>query len=312
MRTIAAIVLSVLFTLSNYYSASAQVMNKTIVNFGSKASISYTGPCDIVSSVEAWYGLRACGSANAIAHTAAINIVRASDSTATDIHVLSNGNLDTATAATFCTATTCTIKTWYNQFTGPGVPNFTQSTVANQATLTFNCIGTLPCATATGSASYSLTTGASGTTQPYTLSAVSERTSNFTTLQVASISPLNGSTGTSIYFNSTANQALFGAPTFGSTFTATAADSNLHAFQAVANSTSSVLNVDGVETTGNAGSTAADNSFFLFTTANSHPLGNGLLVETGMWAVGFTSTQRTNVCKNEQAFWGKTNFPANC
>ena len=71
-------------------------------------SPSYTGPGDVVSGATAWYGLRAYNAAYATGSNKAINIRRASDNTTTNIVILSNGNLDIATANTFAgTDATC-------------------------------------------------------------------------------------------------------------------------------------------------------------------------------------------------------------
>ena len=61
----------------------------------------YQGPGDIVSGATAFYGLRSYNAAYATSSNNAINIRRASDNSTSDIVILSNGNLDTATAASF-------------------------------------------------------------------------------------------------------------------------------------------------------------------------------------------------------------------
>jgi hypothetical protein len=62
---------------------------------------SYTGPGDVVSGATAWYGLRAYNAAYATGSNNALNVRRASDNTTQNIVILSNGNLDIATANTF-------------------------------------------------------------------------------------------------------------------------------------------------------------------------------------------------------------------
>ena len=61
----------------------------------------YQGPLDVVSGATAWYGLRGASAAYSTGSNNAINIRRASDNSTSNIVILSNGNLDTATAATF-------------------------------------------------------------------------------------------------------------------------------------------------------------------------------------------------------------------
>ena len=68
----------------------------------------YTGPGDIVASATAWYGLRGYNAAYATGSNKSINVRRASDNTTQDILILSNGNLDIASANTFAgTDATC-------------------------------------------------------------------------------------------------------------------------------------------------------------------------------------------------------------
>lgn len=61
----------------------------------------YRGPGDVVSGAAVWYGLRGYNNAYATGSNKAINVRRASDSTAQDILILGNGMLDIATANTF-------------------------------------------------------------------------------------------------------------------------------------------------------------------------------------------------------------------
>jgi hypothetical protein len=62
---------------------------------------SYQGPGNIVSGATAFYGLRAYNAAYATGSNNAINVRRASDNSTSNIVILSNGNLDVATAASF-------------------------------------------------------------------------------------------------------------------------------------------------------------------------------------------------------------------
>jgi hypothetical protein len=59
-----------------------------------------------------------------------IQVERASDNTTQDIGYDSNGDLDTAAIATFCSGTTCGVRVWYDQ-SGNG-NDATQTTFANQ------------------------------------------------------------------------------------------------------------------------------------------------------------------------------------
>lgn len=60
---------------------------------GSKASVTYTGPGDVVSGATAWYGLRAYNAAYATAKSKAVNLRRASDNATCDFDVATTGAL---------------------------------------------------------------------------------------------------------------------------------------------------------------------------------------------------------------------------
>jgi hypothetical protein len=59
-----------------------------------------------------------------------IEVERASDSTTQDIGYDANGDLDTTALATFCSGTTCTVRTWYDQSSNGN--DAVQTTQANQ------------------------------------------------------------------------------------------------------------------------------------------------------------------------------------
>jgi hypothetical protein len=76
-----------------------------------RAPSSYTGPGDL-KTFAFWGGFRAYSAATA--GTKAVQLQR-SDSTVTDINTLADGSFDTASAATFCTATTCKVRILYDK-----------------------------------------------------------------------------------------------------------------------------------------------------------------------------------------------------
>ena len=103
----AALALMLFTTLVANGVAHAQPVGGFFVG-GAPAS-TYTGPGDIVPNAAMWWGLRAYNKAFAVASSAAINVERASDSTTEDIHVLSSGALDIASAMAFAgTDAVCT------------------------------------------------------------------------------------------------------------------------------------------------------------------------------------------------------------
>jgi hypothetical protein len=69
---------------------------------------------------------------------AAIQVERSSDNTTQDIGFDSNGDLDESALTTFCTGTTCRVRTWYDQATAGGTGSgndAVQTTHANQPTI---------------------------------------------------------------------------------------------------------------------------------------------------------------------------------
>jgi hypothetical protein len=137
----------------------------------------YAGPGDLVAGASGWFGLRAYSAAVAAGGTQkAINIRRTSDSASMEILILPSGDLDVATATTFCNATTCFVTKAYDQ-SGNG-KDATQPTQAAQPQLVFNGLGVRPTLVASGT--QWLGTAVPSVSQPLTLSSVSARTGNFT------------------------------------------------------------------------------------------------------------------------------------
>ncbi len=69
---------------------------------------------------------------------AALQVERSSDNTTQDIGFDSNGDLDESALTTFCTGTTCRVRTWYDQATAGGTGSgndAVQTTHANQPTI---------------------------------------------------------------------------------------------------------------------------------------------------------------------------------
>lgn len=89
--------------------AFAASYQHSVLQVAISSGATFTGPGDIVSGATAWYGLR--GYSGAVAATGtqkAINVRRQSDNTTSDILILTNGDLDVATAASFAgTDATC-------------------------------------------------------------------------------------------------------------------------------------------------------------------------------------------------------------
>lgn len=258
------------------------------------AAAAYTGPGDLVSGATAWYGLRAYSAAVAATGTQkAINIRRASDQATTDILILPNGNLDVATATTFCNATSGFITAWYDQ-SGNG-NHAVQATPASQPQLVFSSIGGKPAVVFAGA---QLLSGGSFTAfaAPVSMSAVVARTAAFTVGAV-----LTAGTGTVLevlFANANQISIYNGAQLF-----VAATDSIAHAMQFLFNGASSVISVDGAETSGNAGTTNLAAAPIYIGARSTLMNLTGPIGEAGMWPVGFTAPNRAAMRANQKTYW---------
>lgn len=216
------------------------------------SSATYAGPGDVISGATAFWSCRAYNLASV--GTKAYRIVRASDSTQTDINSLASGKCDTITPTTFCIATTCKVVTYYDQSgalacAGSTACDLTQGTDANRPPWTASILNSWPCATNLASTIGLVLTTANNLalSQPYTLGGIAERTANFTTAQRILVS--NGAT-VNLGWRGVVNQV----GTQAGTIVATAADSAFHAvLLASSNGGTSSLVVDGAATTGTLG-----------------------------------------------------------
>lgn len=179
----------------------------------------------------------------------AIRIRRASDNLETDINFLGCTGFtgcpwDAAAATAHCAATSCFGVTWYDQ-SGAVRSLGPQVTAANQPALVFNCNGALPCLQYTltnqslASAAFTPTTGV------MSKSVVANRTAgtNFVTFFRS-----GGATGNRVNGNSVATQWIVNGAS--GSIVPTASNAAWHAAQIVINGASSVVSIDGTETTG--------------------------------------------------------------
>jgi hypothetical protein len=263
----------------------------------------YTGPGDIVSGAIAWWGLRAYNAAYATGSNPAIDVCDHSTGlTCSTINILSNGNLDVATAAAApACSVQCDITKWYDQ-TG-NANHVTQTLSLNRTVfLTFSCLGALPCGTSNVTGASYISAGSVVAASPITMSSVSNRTTNVTSFQA--VIDFNDNNSFLGFVNSANTARLAGS---AGQIAPTAADNAWHAMNGVLNGASSVLNVDGTETSGSL-TTPSENSPACFlgssgSQCSSNPLA-GKIAEGGIWATAFSGTQRTNLCHNQFTYWG--------
>jgi hypothetical protein len=260
------------------------------------SAASYVGPGDIVAA-GAWWGLRAYSAAKA--GTAAVRIIRASDSTQQDFNTLANGSLDTASIATFLTATTGKIVTLYDQ-TGGGY-DLTQGTDASRPAYTANAIGSLPCLTTSGGATSLEAATTLSWAQPYTFLVVVSPTDAPNNTFVMCADP-NAFSGFVMQYGSGGSWII----SAGTNLTGGAAtQGSFQVVQAVANSTSSSVKVDGGSlTTGNAGTQSTTYHVDLGDQAANTGNCNGRYLEAGIWHSAVSSANQTSLNSNIHTYWG--------
>lgn len=270
----------------------------------------YTGPGDIVTTnLYLWYGLRAFSSATR--GNKAVNVCDASDVHCVDaLTDATTGALIIPSSNPNCGSSGCTIKIWYDHTgalrcgaAGGTACDATQATIGNRATLITNCIGSLPCASFTGSSTQSYSVAVSNfstpISQPCTFSTVIERTAAFTTTGAW----WGDSNTSSIAFLNSANTIqIF----YGSAPTISVSDSAFHAMQLVINGASSDGYIDG---SGNsispgAASCVTANNVDLFGKDGFGNLLTGKVTEFGMWSATFSAGSKSTMNSNQHAYWG--------
>jgi hypothetical protein len=232
----------------------------------------------------------------------ALRLRRASDNLETDIAYLGCTGFtgcpwDSAAATAHCAATTCFLTAWYDQ--SGNARDIVQATVANQPQLIFSCNGSLPCVRQTGSATIGLATVAAITPgAAVSMSAVARRTSG--TLQCVFIKE-NGGSGNRIVATSGV-AAQWGLQAGASSIVGVAAEGGFHAANGVMDGTAaSVVDIDGVETTGTLAVVAT------VVAAGMFAVGTGTCeVQEAMWwdPYKLTAGERAGLIVNQRGYWG--------
>lgn len=251
----------------------------------------YIGPGDIVGSALGWWGLRAYSAAKA--GTAAIRLIRASDSAQQDFNTLTNGDLDVASITSFLTSTTGKVVTLYDQ-TGGGL-DLTQGTDAARPALALSFVGAHPAVHfIAANSTFLLTAGTITRSEPFTASIVLNPTSgDFLLSNSGSVFHSHISTNT---------MRINGNNDF------TVTGGSWHRLQAIHNGTSTSLYLDGSNSSlVDSGGGGFSSNNVVFGNAILVAFAEGYLLETGLWPVAFTtgaSQQAANVDANEQTYWG--------
>jgi len=227
----------------------------------------------------------------------AIRIRRASDNAEADINFLGyvpglGSPWDEAAANAHCAATTCFIRTWYDQ--SGLVRHLNQTTAANQPALIFNCQGTLPCARLIAPQAI---TGASVTpaTGLVSISVVANRrTGTANCLFIEQNGFANRITGQ----NTVANSWILAGSTAASVVLA---DTAWHAVQGVINGASSAINADGVDATVSVTGTVTAGQ----PTISAVGASTCDVAEAAVWDnYGLTLAERAVLSSNQRGFWG--------
>jgi hypothetical protein len=267
---------------------------------GHRVRSAYQGPGDAVAGADEVWSLRCASAAKATGTTKVVNIRRTSGG-ATDVVCLASGAFDSASATTFCAATTCFVTTWYGQINGV---NMTQATAANQPQLLLSGCGiALPCVDF-NSATWTLSGTALGTlTQPVTVSYVAKRASSPGTINTV----FSTGSGTPLqvgFYNVSGNVFLYA----GILPTAAASEGNWHAVQNVLATPSSFLNVDGVGGSSNltdpGNATTYDTSLALGTSTAAANKLFGQASEIILYRSALSAANQNALCHNQFAFWG--------
>jgi len=225
---------------------------------------------------------------------AAVRLRRASDNAESDIGFSGNGDFDTASATAFCNATSCFVKTWYDQ--SGNARHATQATAANQPALVFNCIATLPCARAT-SPQVLVTANLTWASVITSMSVVANRSVG-TTQQCE----WTKRSGTNSVTANTAN-TWYVSDLTTNTIVLAATDAAWHAAVGLVNGAGSLIRVDGAESA-TAGITGTSTVRELALAAAAVGA-TCLQTEAILWdGYALTATERANLTANQRAYWG--------
>ncbi len=273
----------------------------TLTGVGSvgAGAAAYVGPGDVVSSATAWWGLRAYSAATA--GGAAANVCNPGDAACADLSTsATTGALVITTIGGHdCTANDCTIKKLYDQTVGGhcmGSCDLIQNTEANRPKLVTSCLNSKPCMTSTGTLNVSAA-AALAVNQPFTVTSVYIETTHTTFGEV-----FGSVGGGSFELMAWVGADIISMYDGAATMQAAATTNVWHSITGLANTASSLINVDGVETTGVMNGAAFSTVPALFTGSFGNLIGK--ITEAGIWSSGFSGGNRTAMNSNMTAYWG--------
>lgn len=269
-----------------------------------KTGTSYTGPGDLTASALWWGGLRAYNAAYATGSNPAIDIVDQAGANALTVNILATGYLDIASINTWVVAhsvTTIRVTKIYDQ--SGGAQHATQFTLGNMPQLVLNPTGMTASRAAlffASSRSDQIVSSGVGFTsgQPFTISAVANRTTTQTSVRGGIVSLNSG--GVRFGYEANAN-TFFQYAGGGLNDVGTSANNTWYGLQAVFNGASSLVNVNGANTaTNNPGTTGPSSSAVAWGNTSSGDFLDGYIAELGVWS----GSVSTSMGSNQQSAWG--------
>lgn len=262
----------------------------------------YTGPGDL-QTVPIYLGLRALNAAQASAGVPAFLLCTAADALCTVIHVTSTGGLNAADITTSTCATTCTIKTWYNQGALGASADTDGATVSTSRCVfspTGSAGGVKPAAICPANATFYQTTGSIVQAQPLTLLATAQAKT------ATSQNPIirSGCGAINLNYDGT-NQISYSAG--GTVAFKGTIDTNWHGVGAAfSNSSSDAYAIDA--TSGTAGAASGSNGLSgLLTPLGDNacsPYGNVNFEEGMIVYSGLSQADITAINANSKSYWG--------
>lgn len=260
----------------------------------------FTGLGDVVT-LDHYYGMRAYASASIGLN--AVELRESGGNTLQTFATISGGGLDLTAIATFKGANNLFVRTLFDQVSGGGSTiNFIQTTNANQPPFLLSALNGLPGITADRTVPHFMTNAGSGSSvaasQPISLSSVIRREADG---QFDVWWANNDAGNMRTAFGAAANGGYFDVNNTGPSFTV--ADGAEHAVNFLWNGASSVVRVNGTDTTGTVGASgiAGGNLQGLFRQNNGgFPL-SGRLFEFGY---GASAINRTTAETNQRAYYG--------
>lgn len=306
------LVLAVLLLGAALAGARAQFF--TTMGGASGAPASYTGPGDVVSGAKAFWGLRAYNAAYATGSNKAVQVTRTSDSETCDVLINSSGNLGNTTGcsgadsgvtiATFCNATTCNVKKFYDQ-SGNG---FDIADVGSTfGTILLSCNGSLPCVQFTTTTPPQYTNAS--LTQPLNVTVLASMTetsgSGGTHSVNVYVSPASGGFNWRFDTSTTKMEMLEDRVASLCTSTTNYTADAMHNYAASYNSSTGacVFYFDGTANSISGSAHTFSGSFGMFGN-NDSDYAHGKVNEIMLYYSVLTGTQVTNICNNQFNYWG--------